>query len=218
MLELHLALPRPEPFTVVCLGAHCDDLEIGCSGTLMKLSAAGWPLSVTWVVFSADDEREQEALQSAEVVLSKVKHKHITIKRFPDGFFPSAQSAIKECFETLKQQVSPDVIFTHYRGDLHQDHRVVGELTWNTFRDHMILEYEIPKYDGDLGSPNVFVHLDEAVCRAKVDNLLTAFKSQTGKRWFTRDLFLSLMRLRGMEANSPSHYAEGFYGRKLVVA
>jgi LmbE family N-acetylglucosaminyl deacetylase len=218
MLELHLAPPRPDPFTVVCLGAHCDDLEIGCSGTLMKLSAAGLPLSVTWVVFSADDEREQEALQSAEVVLGKVKHKHITIKRFPDGFFPSAQSAIKECFETLKRQVSPDVIFTHHRGDLHQDHRVVGELTWNTFRDHMILEYEIPKYDGDLGSPNVFVHLDEAVCRTKVDNLLTAFKSQTGKRWFTQDLFLSLMRLRGMEANSPSHYAEGFYGRKLVVA
>jgi LmbE family N-acetylglucosaminyl deacetylase len=218
MLELHFGAARSGAYTVLCLGAHCDDLEIGCSGTLMTLSAIGMPLSVIWVVFSADDEREGEARRSAEVVLAKVRHKEITVKRFADGLFPSAQGGIKEYFESLKQHVSPDIIFTHYRGDLHQDHRVVGELTWNTFRDHLILEYEIPKYDGDLGSPNVFVRLDEAVCQAKIDNLLASFRSQAQRRWFTRDLFLSLMRLRGMEANSPSNYAEGFYSRKLVVA
>jgi LmbE family N-acetylglucosaminyl deacetylase len=218
MLELHFGAAGSGAYTVMCLGAHCDDLEIGCSGTLMKLSNTGMPLSVIWVVFSADDEREREARCSAEVVLGKVTHKEITVKRFPDGFFPSVQGGIKEYFETLKQHVCPDIVFTHFRGDLHQDHRVIGELTWNTFRDHLILEYEIPKYDGDLGSPNVFVRLDEAVCQAKVDNLLASFRGQQGKRWFTRDLFLSLMRLRGMEANSPSNYAEAFYSRKLVVA
>ena len=217
MLELHFGTSRSDVCTVVCLGAHCDDLEIGCSGTLMKLSAGGMPLSVTWIVFSSDEEREKEALRSAQVVLGKVRRKEITIKRFPDGLFPSVQAEIKEYFETLKQRVSPDIVFTHYRHDLHQDHRVVGELTWNTFRDHLILEYEIPKYDGDLGSPNVFVHLDEAVCQVKVDNIVASFRSQEGKRWFTPDLFLSLMRLRGMEANSPSRYAEGFYSRKLIV-
>ena len=217
MLELHFGTARSGTYTVMCLGAHCDDLEIGCSGTLMKLSASGMPLNVAWVVFSADDEREREARRSAEVVLGKVTCKEISIRRFPDGLFPSVQAEIKEYFETLKGHVCPDIIFTHHVRDLHQDHRVIGELTWNTFRDHLIIEYEIPKYDGDLGSPNVFVRLDESVCRAKVDNILASFRSQEGKRWFTRDLFLSLMRLRGMEANAASRYAEGFYSRKLVV-
>jgi LmbE family N-acetylglucosaminyl deacetylase len=217
MLELHFGPPRSGAYSVLCLGAHCDDLEIGCSGTLMKLCASGMPLDVTWVVLSADDEREREARRSAEVILGKAGHKDITIQRFPDGLFPSVQAEIKQYFETLKQALSPDIVFTHYTQDLHQDHRVVGELTWNTFRDHMILEYEIPKYDGDLAAPNVFVRLDEAVCRAKIDNILTSFPSQEGKHWFTEDLFLSLMRLRGMEARSPSRYAEAFYGRKVIV-
>ena len=217
MLELNFGPPRSGAYSVLCLGAHCDDLEIGCSGTLMKLCASGMPLDVTWVVLSADDEREREARRSAEAILGKVAHKDLAIQRFPDGLFPSVQAGIKEYFETLKHAISPDIVFTHYTQDLHQDHRVVGELTWNTFRDHMILEYEIPKYDGDLGSPNVFVRLDEAVCRAKIDNLLASFTSQEGKHWFTQDLFLSLMRLRGMEARSPSRYAEAFYARKLVL-
>ena len=217
MLELHFGAARSGAYRVLCLGAHGDDLEIGCSGTLMKLCASGMPLSVTWVVFSADDEREREARHSAEVILGKVGHTDVTIQRFPEGVFPSVRAEIKQYFETLKQLVSPDIVFTHYTQDLHQDHRVIGELTWNTFRDHLILEYEIPKYDGDLGSPNVFVRLDEAVCRAKVDNILASFRSQESKHWFTRDLFLSLMRLRGMQARSPSRFAEGFYSRKLVV-
>jgi LmbE family N-acetylglucosaminyl deacetylase len=124
---------------------------------------------------------------------------------------------IKEAFEALKARISPDLIFTHYRHDLHQDHRLIAELTWNTFRDHLVLEYEIPKYDGDLGVPNLFVPLDEALCRRKIDTLMTNFASQRDKRWFSEDLFRSLLRLRGMECNSPSTYAEAFYGRKLVV-
>jgi len=217
MLELDFGAVRSGVYSALCVGAHCDDLEIGCSGTLMKLCASGMPLHVTWVVLSADDEREQEARRSAEVVLGKAGHKDVAIQRFPDGRFPSVQAEIKQYFETLKGRISPDVIFTHYSQDLHQDHRLVGELTWNTFRDHLILEYEIPKYDGDLGSPNVFVRLDEAACRAKTDNILSSFRTQEGKHWFTEDLFLSLMRLRGMEARSPTRYAEAFYGRKLIV-
>ena len=217
MIELRFGAPRSAVYEVLCLGAHGDDLEIGCSGTLMKLCASGMRLNVTWVVFSADDAREKEARRSAEVVLGAVAGREVAIHGFPEGLFPSVQADIKRCFESLKQRVSPDIVFTHHARDLHQDHRVVAELTWNTFRDHLILEYEIPKYDGDLGAPNVFVRLDEAVGRAKVENILESFKSQGSKHWFTQDLFLSLMRLRGMEARSPSRFAEAFYSRKLVV-
>ena len=118
----------------------------------------------------------------------------------------------------LKGDVSPDLILTHWHGDAHQDHRLVSELTWNTFRDHLVIEYEIPKYDGDLGRPNVFVPLERPVCEEKLNLLFAAFESQRAKRWFDRDTFLGLMRLRGMESNSPSGYAEGFHARKLVVS
>jgi LmbE family N-acetylglucosaminyl deacetylase len=200
---------------VLCLGAHCDDLEIGCSGTVMKLAALGQPLEVTWVVFSGDDRRAAEAKASADEVLREVKQADVVVKRFRDGFFPSLIGEIKEEFEALKRRVSPDVIFTHWRQDLHQDHRTIGELTWNTFRDHLILEYEIPKYDGDFGSPNVFVDLDEALCRRKIDNIVASFPSQVGRQWFSPDLFRSVLRIRGMECNAPASYAEAFYCRKL---
>ena len=203
--------------SVLCLGAHCDDLEIGCSGTVMKLAEPGRPLQVTWVVFSGDDRRAAEARVSAAEVLRGVKQPDVVIKRFRDGFFPSLIGEIKEEFEALKRAVSPDVVFTHWRQDLHQDHRTIGELTWNTFRDHLILEYEIPKYDGDFGSPNVFVPLDEVVCRRKIDNIVASFPSQVGRQWFTEDLFRSVLRLRGMEANAPSRHAEAFYCRKLSL-
>ena len=202
---------------LLCLGAHCDDLEIGCSGTVMKLAETGRASQVTWVVFSGDDQRADEARASAAHLLRGVKEQDVAIKRFRDGFFPSLIGEIKEEFEAIKRAVSPDVIFTHSRQDLHQDHRTIAELTWNTFRDHLILEYEIPKYDGDLGSPNVFVALDEALCRRKIDNILTSFPSQVGRQWFSEDLFRSLLRLRGMECNAPTNYAEAFYCRKLRV-
>ena len=208
---------RP-PERILCLGAHSDDIEIGCSGTLLKLIGQYPETSVTWVVMGAADVRAQEALESAHALLAPVRKKNIVIKAYRDGFFPYVGAEIKACFEELKREVSPDLVFTHYRHDLHQDHRLMAELTWNTFRDHLILEYEIPKYDGDLGSPNVYVPLDEALCRRKIENILGSFRSQAAKRWFTEDLFRAILRLRGMESNAPSGFAEAFHGRKIVLS
>jgi LmbE family N-acetylglucosaminyl deacetylase len=217
MLSLRLDQADRPIERVLCLGAHCDDLEIGCSGTVMKLAALGRPIDVTWVVFSGTEVRAAEARAAASEVLRGVKHHEIVVKRFRDGFFPSLIGEIKEEFEALKRAVSPDLVFTHWRQDLHQDHRTIAELTWNTFRDHLVLEYEIPKYDGDFGSPNVFVSLDEEVCRRKIDNIVASFPSQVGRQWFSEDLFRAILRLRGMEANAPSRHAEAFYCRKLSL-
>jgi LmbE family N-acetylglucosaminyl deacetylase len=202
---------------VLCLGAHCDDIEIGCGGSILAWSEQERHLSVTWVVFSSQGQRRQEALDSAEAFLGNVKAKTVLMKDFRDGFFPYVGASIKEYFGDLKEECSPDLVFTHYRNDLHQDHRVISELTWNTFRDHLIFEYEIPKYDGDLGSPNVFVPLDEAISRRKSEYLVKCFPSQADKHWFSREVFMSILRLRGMEGHVPSAYAEGFYCRKAVV-
>jgi LmbE family N-acetylglucosaminyl deacetylase len=202
---------------LLCLGAHCDDIEIGCSGTVLKLIDAHPEVTVTWVVLGSNERRAQEALESAHALLAPVKKKNIVIKAFRDGFLPYEGGEVKAFFEELKREIAPDVIFTHQRHDLHQDHRLVCELTWNTFRDHLILEYEIPKYDGDLGSPNLFVHLDEAFCRRKIANILGSFRSQADRRWFTEDLFRAILRLRGMESNAPSGHAEAFYCRKAVL-
>jgi LmbE family N-acetylglucosaminyl deacetylase len=161
--------------------------------------------------------RGQEAQNSARALLGSAKSADIHIERFRDGFFPAESAPIKDYFEALKLRLTPDVVFTHYRQDLHQDHRVISELTWNTFRDHVILEYEVPKYDGDFGTPNVFVPLDEEQCRTKVELLLEHFPSQRDRRWFSTDLFRAVLRLRGMEANAPDGYAEAFYGRKVVL-
>jgi LmbE family N-acetylglucosaminyl deacetylase len=218
MLGLPLASGPDAPLGVLCLGAHSDDIEIGCGGTVLKLVSARPQAMFHWVVFSADGEREREARHGASLFLQGACQHEVVVKRFRDGFFPYVGAEIKEYFEELKDQVSPDVIFTHYRGDRHQDHRVISELTWNTFRDHLILEYETPKYDGDLGSPNCYVPLDEAVCRMKTDYLVAAFKSQLGKRWFSADTFRGLMRIRGIEAAASAGYAEAFYAHKLVVS
>jgi LmbE family N-acetylglucosaminyl deacetylase len=201
---------------VLCLGAHSDDIEIGCGGTILKLSEMYPHLSVYWVVFGASGQREEEAIASANSFLQPLSQKQIIVKGFRDGFFPYIGSEIKEYFEQLKQIVNPDLILTHYRHDLHQDHRLISELTWNTFRHHLIWEYEIPKYDGDLGSPNFFVHLSESICQTKIAYLLKHFGTQRSRTWFTEDTFLSILRLRGVESNSPQRYAEGFYCRKLV--
>jgi LmbE family N-acetylglucosaminyl deacetylase len=209
---------REDPLAVLCLGAHADDLEIGCGGTVLTLAESGRPLAVTWVVWSAEGVRQREARDSADIFLARAKTKNIEVKSFRDGFFPSQGREIKEEFEALKRVVSPDVIFTHYRHDSHQDHRLISELTWNTFRHHLVLEYEIPKYDGDLGSPNLFVELTESAARRKVDGIVRAFPSQADKHWFSTDVFLALLRLRGMECAANERYAEAFYGRKAVLS
>jgi LmbE family N-acetylglucosaminyl deacetylase len=218
MVRLRLDHADPPIDHVLCLGAHCDDLEIGCGGTILKLLEHDRSPAVTWVVFSSDKERGREALDSASSLLRGLKRVDIVVKTFRDGFFPAQGAEIKECFEELKQTASPDLILTHYRNDLHQDHRLISELTWHTFRNHLILEYEIPKYDGDFGSPNIFVPLDEALCRRKIEHILSTFKTQAGRHWFTEDLFLSILRLRGMESNAPGRYAEAFYCRKLLLS
>jgi LmbE family N-acetylglucosaminyl deacetylase len=203
--------------TLLCLGAHSDDLEIGCGGTLLKLLDRHPGLRVHWVVFSSDEQRAREANESAIAFLAGAKSVEITIKAFRNGYFPYVADRIKDDFEALKRNVAPDLIFTHHENDAHQDHRLISQLTWNTFRSHLILEYEIPKYDGDLGRPNVFSCLDEASSQRKIDIIMQCFESQRDKQWFDADLFRALLRLRGMESDSPTRLAEAFYCRKLVL-
>jgi LmbE family N-acetylglucosaminyl deacetylase len=216
MLPLTLNTPVGRATRILCLGAHSDDIEIGCGGTLLRLLADRPTTEVHWVVFSAAGPRANEARKSARLFLAGAKRRRVVVKRFRDGFFPYDGAKIKGAFEALKAVPEPDLIFTHYGADRHQDHRVISELTWNTFRNHMILEYEIPKYDGDLGSPNVFVPLDEATRRRKTSHLSSAFVSQRRKQWFSDETFAGLMRLRGVEACAPGGYAEAFYARKVV--
>jgi len=216
MLGLRLAAGRETPVQALFFGAHCDDIEIGCGGTILTLAGLYPNLSVHWIVLSATDERASEAERSAGRFLAGVRSKQLVVERFRDGYFPYDGARVKDCFEGLKARLAPDVVFTHYRDDWHQDHRLVCELTWNTFRDHLILEYEIPKYDPETSSPNLFVPLDSAVAEAKVGHLLEAYPSQAAKPWFTRDTFLTTMRLRGVQARAPQ-YAEAFHVRKVVL-
>ena len=202
---------------VLCLGAHSDDIEIGCGGTVLRMIEQSKSVEFYWLVLSASPNRAKEAERSANAFLSGARNKTVVLKSFRDGFLPYLGPPVKECFEELKKVFRPDVIFTHCRHDLHQDHRLVCELTWNTFRDHFILEYEIPKYDADLRSPNFFVPLSEAHARKKVKSLMRYFTTQQNKRWFSEELFYGLMRLRGTEAASPSRYAEAFCCRKALL-
>jgi LmbE family N-acetylglucosaminyl deacetylase len=215
---IHLTLDgadRRSP-KILCLGSHSDDIEIGCGGTILRL-AEEYPGSIFhWVVFSAIGVRAAEA-QCAALRFAGPRLSGPILKSFKDGFLPYVGFEVKAVFEELKRELSPDLIFTHNRKDAHQDHRLIAELTWNTFRNHLILEYEIPKYDGDLGQPSVFVPLQTETYRNKVQFIMDAFQSQHSKHWFQPETFLSLMRLRGMECNAPSGYAEAFYCRKLIL-
>ena len=217
MLPLLARRAGGEPLRVLAIGAHADDIEIGCGATILKLIAQGAAAEIHWVVLTGEAKRAQEARQSAEALLRDAPKTHLMLKDFRDGYFPYDGADIKDFFEELKREISPDLIFTHQRSDLHQDHRVTCELTRNTFRDHLILEYEIPKYDGDMRSPNLYVTVDEALCARKIEHLMTYFGTQGSKRWFTEDLFSGLLRLRGMECNAPSSYAEGFYSHKAIL-
>lgn len=218
MLGLRLEPAEPGAgFTILVLGAHADDIEIGCGGTLLWLSEIVPAARLHWVVLSGDDGREREARAAAAEFVGGFSSCEVSVERFRDGFFPAESGEVKEYFEALKGRVLPDLVLTHTRSDLHQDHRIVSELTWNTFRDHLILEYEVPKYDGDLGSPSLFVHLSEPLVRRKVETLLAHFPSQHENHWYTESTFRALLRLRGIESNSPSGWAEGFYVRKAVL-
>jgi LmbE family N-acetylglucosaminyl deacetylase len=215
VIRLSLPSEGADPFTILCLGAHSDDIEIGCGATLLHLKKAGVPLRIHWVVFSATGARAQEAGVAADLFTRDCEAK-VVLQQFQDGFLPYNGSEVKKAFEELKA-VNPSLIFTHWGGDAHQDHRLLSELTWNTFRDHLILEYEIPKYDGDLGRPNVYVPIEAPLYEEKLDYLFKAFQSQQSKHWFDRNTFLGLMRIRGMECNAASGYAESFHCRKIVL-
>jgi LmbE family N-acetylglucosaminyl deacetylase len=217
MIPLRLDGGANRKLKILCLGCHSDDIEIGCGGTILRLGAEHPGCEFHWVVFSAIGAREAEAQHAVAQFVDPSRIKGLQLKTFPDGFMPFVGGEVKAVFEELKQAVSPDLIFTHNRKDAHQDHRLIAELTWNTFRDHLILEYEVPKYDGDMGQPSVFVPLPSELCQKKVRLIMDAFQSQHGKRWFQGETFFALMRLRGMECNAPSGYAEAFYSRKLVL-
>jgi LmbE family N-acetylglucosaminyl deacetylase len=217
MLKLEIVTPPDRGLRILCLGAHSDDIEIGCGGTVLRLLSEHPSAEVYWVVLGSSGERDDEAIESSERFLADARQKRVVVEHFRNSFFPYVGEEIKGFLEKLKVSFTPDVIFTHYRHDLHQDHRVVSELTWNTYRDHLILEYEILKYDGDLGTPNLFVHLDDAICQKKIAVIMECFRSQRDKDWFTADAFLSLMRIRGVESKAPKKYAEAFYCRKAVV-
>jgi LmbE family N-acetylglucosaminyl deacetylase len=214
MLRFSLTAPEVELSRVLAIGCHADDIEIGCGGTLLSLMRRDPPPDVTWIVLAAPGARGDEARASAQSFLQRMPHSEVIVRDLRDGFLPYLGPEVKEIFEELKP-VEPDLVFTHTRSDLHQDHRLACELTWNTFRRHLIFEYEIPKYDGDLGVPNVFVPLDEDVVEEKLRILRERFPSQREKHWYDDELFRGLMRLRGMESHT--RYAEAFTCRKLVL-
>ncbi|HYE19892.1 MAG TPA: PIG-L deacetylase family protein [Tepidisphaeraceae bacterium] len=205
------------PLHVLCLGAHSDDIEIGCGGTLLRLIREKRVARVDWVVFSSTPARAAEARRGADHFLAGAPERSVDVLAHRDGFFPYEGAAVKATFEFLKAKGSPDLVFTHHRDDLHQDHRLMAEMTWNTFRNHAIFEYEITKYDGNPFSPNAYVTLDEADCRGKVAGLMTAFETQASKGWFTEDTFMATLRLRGVECASPTKFAEAFVCRKVVL-
>ncbi len=217
MVPLALELPAGRPLRLLGIGAHSDDLEIGCGGTARSLVRSHPDSSVLWWVVSGEPAREAEARHAAEALLGKFCRLDFQASGFRDGFLPWEGARVKEAFESLKQKFDPDLILTHCRSDLHQDHRLVGELTWNTWRDHLILEYEIPKYDGDLGRPNCYVPLEREDVEAKLAVLRSGFRSQQEKPWFREETFQAMLRIRGVECRSPSGFAEAFIAPKFTV-
>lgn len=216
MLRFVLPRERQGPLRLLCLGAHADDIEIGCGGTILRLAAEIPDLAVRWIVFSGVGARGAEARASAAAFLDGVAERRIEVEEFRDGYFPYQGADIKDRFEAIKRDFTPSVVLTHYRGDAHQDHRLVAELTHNTFRDHLVLEYEIPKYDADLGNPSFFVPLSSAQIDRKIETICRHFPSQRGRGWFSAETFLAMARLRGIGCNAPDGLAEAFYTTKIV--
>jgi LmbE family N-acetylglucosaminyl deacetylase len=216
MLRLIPEVRAKQPLRLLCIGAHSDDLEIGCGGTVLTWLASMPAIEVTWVVLSAEGAREREAQRSARALLARAASRKIVIGNFRDGFLPAQYADVKSFFENLKTEINPDIVLTHWLHDRHQDHRMAAELTWNTWRNHLVLEYEIPKYEGDLAPPNAYVPVPASLARRKASHLGRYFTSQRSKDWFVADNFLALLRLRGLECRSPSGFAEAFHARKLV--
>ena len=217
MLPLGLSRSHGAPLRILCLGAHSDDIEIGCGGALLRLLLEHADCHVHWVVFSANPEREQEARRSAADFLQGTAEATVLVHSFRESYFPYVAAEIKDAFEHLKGLVSPDLVFAHRRDDVHQDHRLIADLCWNTFRNHLILEYEIPKYEGDLGHPNLFVPLDRVHAQRKIELLMRHFATQRNRSWFRPEVFEGLMTLRGIECNAADGRAEAFHLRKGIL-
>ena len=213
-----LQAARGERLSILCLGAHCDDIDIGCGGALLALLDDHPGIDVTWVSFSARGERAKELQRSARRFLRKAGAARVLTHDYRDGFLPAHFAAVKQDFETLKELPAPALIFTHRRDDRHQDHRLIAELTWNTFRSHLILEYEVPKYEGDLATPSAYVGLRPAQVERKIRILLESYRTQQEKHWFSAETFRGLMRLRGIESGAPSGWAEGFHANKVLFS
>lgn len=215
MNPLRFTRQGDRPPVVLFIGAHCDDIEIGCGGTILRLRDSMPQAEILWLILSSNETRSREALESADRFLGKTARNSVRIESFRDGYLPYSGGQVKDVFERVKREISPDLIFTHHRRDLHQDHRLVSELTWNTWRNHLILEYEIPKYDGDLGQPSVFVALSPEHVERKVENVLEVFRTQAAKEWFDAETLRALLRLRGVE--SQERYAEAFHAPKMLL-
>jgi LmbE family N-acetylglucosaminyl deacetylase len=217
MIGLDFRVPESGEIGILCFGAHSDDVEIGAGATILELAHRYPAARISWHVLAAEGEREREARDSGEYFTRGFANAEVHVHGIVDSIFPMQLEAIKQVMERAKAAFQADIVFTHYRGDFHQDHRTVSEVTWQTFRDHLILEYEIPKYDGDTGAPSVFVPVSGAVKNEKLEALTRYFASQRGKDWFDEDAFSALLRIRGLECRSPSGYAEAFYCRKAVL-
>jgi LmbE family N-acetylglucosaminyl deacetylase len=216
--EFSLNVDHAGELKVLCIGAHCDDIEIGCGAALRFLQRRGNGASISWIVLSGDEVRRRESRRAMRRFVSPRHRGALRFETFPDGRFPAAYDEIKTLFESLKSEFQPDLIFCHEREDRHQDHRIVNEMVWSTFRNQLILEYEIPKWDGGLGHPNFYVPVSSRDATSKADALVAAYPSQADRDWFTRDTFLSLLRLRGIECRAPSGYAEAFHARKVRIS
>jgi LmbE family N-acetylglucosaminyl deacetylase len=216
MIGLQLPADLRDP-VVLCLGAHCDDIEIGCAGALMTLSERHPLLKMHWVVFTAEGQREAETRAAAQRLARRPDQITVEVHALRPSWLPTRWGEAKEVMESVRRRWQPHMIFTHRLEDRHQDHRTIAELTWNSFRDHLVLEYEISKYEGDLGQPNLYVPLSRRVAEAKVNMLMQCFPSQHGHDWFDADTFNGLMRLRGLECRAPERYAEAFHARKLIL-
>lgn len=218
MNPLELNPPSGRKLRVLCLGAHSDDIEIGCGATLTLLARRRRSPEFRWVVYSGSNARAREARLGARQFLGPGATGAAEVHEFRDGFFPAQFAEIKEAFESLAGDFTPDLVFTHSRDDRHQDHRVVSDLTWNTFRNSLILEYEVPKWDGDLGRPNCYVPIAATAARRKARALVKVFGTQRSKDWFSEETFLGLMRIRGVECRAPGGYAEAFLARKFTLS
>jgi len=214
VLPLQLETPAGRPLSILAIGAHPDDIEIGAGGTLLSLAAACPGLQARYLVLTGTAERHEEARSAASAFLPATDV-HIDLHELPEGRFPAVWARVKDALEDVARSCSPDLILAPSRADAHQDHRTIGEIVPTVFRDQLYLGYEIPKWDGDLSQPSMYLPLSADVARRKVELLHKCFPSQRVRDWWDDEVFLGMARLRGMECRAP--YAEAFTCTKSAI-